>query len=127
MKYLYLYYYNYHIMIAKRNTRSGFYKEIFVLVLPIVIQNLIVSSVSFADVLMLGQVDQTSLAASSLAGQVQFLLYVVYFGLGSALTILAAQYWGRQDKKTIAKILGMGLILCIGISTIVTILDMIQK
>ena len=87
-------------MIAKNQTRSGFYKEIFVLVLPIVIQNLIVSSVSFADVLMLGQVDQTSLAASSLAGQVQFLLNVMYFGLNSALTILAAQYWGRQDKKT---------------------------
>ena len=112
-------------MIAKRNTRSDFYKEIFVLVLPIVIQNLIVSSVSFADVLMLGQVDQTSLAASSLAGQVQFLLNVMYFGLNSALTILAAQYWGRQDKKTIAKILGMGLIICMGISTAVTILSLV--
>lgn len=105
-----------------RKTREGFYREIYVLVLPIVIQNLIVASVSFADVLMLGQVDQTSLAASSLAGQVQFLLNVVYFGLNSALTILAAQYWGKQDKKTIAKILGMGLIICMGISTIVTLL-----
>ena len=105
-----------------KRVRQGFYREIYVLVMPIVIQNLIASSVSFADVLMLGRVDQTSLAASSLAGQVAFLLYVVYFGLNSALTILAAQYWGRQDKKTIAKILGIGLIISMTISTIVMVL-----
>lgn len=105
-----------------KRVRQGFYREIYVLVMPIVIQNLIESSVSFADVLMLGRVDQTSLAASSLAGQVAFLLYVVYFGLNSALTILAAQYWGRQDKKTIAKILSIGLIISMTISTIVMVL-----
>ena len=55
--------------------RDGFYRELFVLVLPIVIQNLISSAVNMADVVMLGRVDQTSLAASSLAGQVMFLLY----------------------------------------------------
>ena len=48
--------------------RDGFYRELFALVLPIVIQNLISSAVSLADVVMLGQVDQTSLSASSLAG-----------------------------------------------------------
>ena len=48
--------------------REGFYRELFVLVVPIVIQNLIASSVSVADTLMLGNVDQTSLSASGLAG-----------------------------------------------------------
>ena len=56
--------------------REGFYKELFVLVIPIVIQNLIASAVSMADVVMLGRVDQTSISASSLAGQVMFLLNV---------------------------------------------------
>ena len=91
--------------------RDGFYRELFVLVLPIVIQNLISSAVNMADVVMLGRVDQTSLAASSLAGQVMFLLYIVYFGLNSAMTILAAQYWGKKDTRTISKILGIGLII----------------
>jgi Na+-driven multidrug efflux pump len=49
-----------------------------------------------ADVVMLGRVDQTSISASSLAGQVMFLLYVLFFGLNSALTILASQYWGKK-------------------------------
>ncbi|MBP8968348.1 MAG: MATE family efflux transporter [Lachnospiraceae bacterium] len=91
--------------------REGFYRELFVLVVPIVIQNLIASSVSVADTLMLGNVDQTSLSASGLAGQVMFLINVMFFGLNSALTILASQYWGKKDVKVISKILGIGLII----------------
>ena len=91
--------------------REGFLSELFVLVLPIVMQNLITSAVSMADVIMLGQVNQTALSASSLAGQVQFLLNIVYFGLASALTILASQYWGKKDTRIIAKIFGIGLII----------------
>ena len=91
--------------------RPGFYRELFVLVIPIVIQNLIASSVSVADTLMLGNVDQTSLSASGLAGQLMFLINVMFFGLNSALTILASQYWGKKDVKVISKILGIGLII----------------
>ena len=83
--------------------RDGFYHELFVLVIPIVVQNLITSSVSLADTVMLGRVDQTSLSASSLAGQVMFLLNIVYFGLASALTILSSQYWGKKETRVIAK------------------------
>lgn len=102
--------------------RDGFCRELFVLVLPLVIQNLIASAVSMADVVMLGQVDQTSLAASSLAGQVMFLLNIVFFGLNSAMTILAAQYWGKKDTKTIAKILGIGMMISLFISGLAAIL-----
>ncbi len=107
---------------TKNKPREGFYRDLSALVLPIVIQNLIASSVSMADVVMLGRVDQTVLSASSLAGQVAFLLYVVYFGLSSALTILASQYWGKGDKKTIARILGIGLIISVFFSAMATIL-----
>ena len=102
--------------------RDGFYRELFVLVLPIVIQNLITSAVSMADVVMLGRVDQTSLSAASLAGQVMFLLNIVFFGLNSAMTILAAQYWGKKDTRTVAKILGIGLVISMTISCVTALL-----
>ncbi len=105
--------------------REGFLKSLFILVIPIVIQNLITSAVSMADVIMLGRVDQTSLSASSLAAQVQFLLNIVYFGLDSALTILASQYWGKKDTKVISKILGIGLIICMSLSTVATVLALL--
>ena len=104
------------------SARRGFYRELFVLVIPIVIQNLIASAVGMADVVMLGRVDQTSISASSLAGQVMFLLNVLFFGLNSALTILAAQYWGRRDTNVISKILGIGLIISLAITVSVAAL-----
>ena len=101
--------------------REGFYHKLFTLLLPIVIQNLITSAVSMADVVMLGQVNQTVLSAASLAGQVQFVLNIVYFGLASALTILASQYWGRGDRRTVARIFGIGLIISVPVSTVVCV------
>ena len=95
----------------RRQFRTGFIRELTVLTVPIVVQSLITTSVSLADTVMLGRVDQTSLAASSLAGQVQFLLNILFFGLTSAIVILASQYWGKKDSRTIARIFGIGLII----------------
>jgi len=80
-----------------------------VLVFPIALQNLITSSVQLADTVMLGRLSQTALSASSLASQSGFILHMVYFGLASALTILASQYWGKRDTETIGRIFGIGL------------------
>ena len=102
--------------------RDGFYKELFTLMVPIAVQNLITQAVNMADVLMVGQLDQTSLAASSLAGQVQFILFFIFFGLTSVITILAAQYWGKGDRRIIAKILGLGLYVGVSVSSIVAVL-----
>ncbi len=96
--------------------RKGFYRQLFTLLTPIVVQNLITSSVSLADVVMLGRVDQTVLSASSLAGQVQFLLNIVFFGLASALTILSSQYWGKGDRLSVSRIFGIGLLISLGVS-----------
>ena len=47
-------------------------KKLLVLVLPMALQNLMASLVSASDALMLGFLNQSSLSAVSLAGQVQF-------------------------------------------------------
>lgn len=65
---------------------------------------------------MMGRVNQTALSASSLAGQVMFLLTMLYFGLTSAITILSSQYWGKQDRRTISHIFGIGLLISVSVS-----------
>ena len=105
-----------------QNMRKGLGRQLFVLVFPIVIQNLITTGVSLVDVIMLGRLDQSSLSAASLAGQVMFLLNIVYFGLSSAITILASQYWGKRDRSTVAKIRGIGLFIGAFFSTLYVVL-----
>ncbi len=95
---------------------SSFYKNMFRLALPIVIQNLITTAVSSADVIMLGWVSQTALSAGSLASQIMFILNLVYAGVSSGIGMLAAQYWGKKDTRTIEEIMGIGMRLSIPVS-----------
>lgn len=88
---------------------KNFYKSIFSLVLPMAIQNLINVGVTATDVFMLGRVGEKALSGSSLAGQIQFIMMLIFFGITAGATVLTAQYWGKKDTKTIEKILGMGL------------------
>lgn len=86
-----------------------FYKELLHVVGPIALQNLISAAVSSADVIMLGYVGQTEIAASSLAGQLMFIMLMIATGLSSGLVILCAQYWGKKDVEAIRTLHGIAL------------------
>ncbi len=109
-------------MIAAKSSSSAFYKNMFRLAFPIVIQNLITAAVSSADVIMLGWVSQTALSAGSLASQIMFILNLVYAGISSGIGMLAAQYWGKKDTRTIEEIMGIGMKLSIPVSFVFFVL-----
>lgn len=97
--------------------KQTFYKLVISLVLPMALQNLINVGVTSTDVILLGKVGETSLSAAALAGQVQFIMTLIFFGLTSGAAVLTAQYWGKKDTDTIEKVLAiaMRLSLCIGV------------
>ena len=91
-----------------------FYRNVFALVLPMALQNLINVAVTSADVIMLGKVGEIALSAGSLAGQIYFILSLILFGLTSGAAVITAQYWGKKDIDTIEKVLGISM--CVGVS-----------
>lgn len=101
---------------------ASFSRNLLRLAVPIVLQNLVTTAVSSADVIMLGFVSQDALAAGSLASQIMFILNLVYSGISSGVIMLAAQYWGKQDTLTIERIMGIGMRISILISTVFFIL-----
>ena len=88
---------------------KAFYKSLLNVVGPIAVQNLISAAVNSADVVMLGFVGQTSIAAVSLASNVMFILLMIATGLSSGLVMLAAQYWGKKDYDSIRTLHGVAL------------------
>ncbi len=102
-------------------TKDNFYRSVLVLVLPMALQNLINVGVSAADVVMLGKVGEVALSASSLAGQIYFIMTLIFFGLTSGAAVLTAQYWGKRDVETIEKILGVSISIALVVSVIFTI------
>lgn len=95
--------------LGSREEKRSFYKQAMRITLPIALQNFMDAAVNSADVLMLSFVSQAALSASSLAGQIAFILSNLIYGLSSASAVMAAQYWGKGDRKTVEKVMGMAL------------------
>ncbi len=85
------------------------FNKIWVVALPIMLQNLIDASVNSADVLMLNYVGQSSLSAVSLASSMLSVFFMFLYGIGTGIAMLSAQYYGKGDLETIEKVEGIGL------------------
>ncbi len=97
----------FHITRNMSTEDKRFYANVFRLVMPMALQNLINVGVTSTDVIMLGRVGETALSGVSLANQVYFILSLLFFGLTSGACVLTAQYWGKKDTRTIEKVMGM--------------------
>lgn len=96
--------------------KRDFNRELISLVIPIALQNLISATVISVDVIMLGIISQSAMAAVSLAGQITFTLTLFYMGLAAGASILTAQYWGKKDTVSIQRILSIACVFSLGIS-----------
>ena len=104
-----------------REEKRAFYKYTARITGPIALQNLMDAAVGSADVIMLSFVSQTALAASSLAGQVMFVLQMLLFGISSGASVLSAQYWGKGDRRTVERVMGLSLRVAVVISALFTL------
>lgn len=100
-----------------------FFRRLLVILLPVTIQNFMLSAVSVSDAIMISLLDQDSLSAVSLAGQSQFVLGLFLGGLSIGGTILAAQYWGKKDQQAVEQVLAIALRGSIGVSVVFFLLS----
>lgn len=105
---------------TKHRMQDEFTKELKSLVIPIAIQSFMLALVSATDAVMLGLIDQDSMASVSLAGQVQFILNILVTSFSTGVGIMTAQYWGKRDIRAIEKIAPMGLKIILGIGGVFT-------
>src|SRR5215216_6232597 len=95
-----------------------YFREVRKIAVPIMIQQLMFSSLNLLAVVFVGQKGDVSVAAVGLAGQVAFLLNLVHFGIISGAAMFTAQFWGRQDIPNLRRVLGLCLMLAISASLI---------
>ena len=79
----------------------NFRRKLLQIAIPVSLQNLINFSVSAADVIMVGQLGEVELSAVSISAQFTLLYMVVTFGVSGGCGVLAAQYWGANNKKAV--------------------------
>jgi putative MATE family efflux protein len=86
-----------------------FYSTLFTIAGPLALQQLIMSSLNFVDVAMVGQLGEVSVAGVGLANQITFIFMLTLFGITSGSAIFTAQLWGKKDIPALRKVLGIGL------------------
>jgi putative efflux protein, MATE family len=112
-------------MLQKYFGDKPFWRDILRLALPIALQNLLMSSFTMLDTIMVGQLGDVPLAAIGMAGQWSWLLNLVLFGFSSGSAVFISQYWGIKDKKKIHGIFGIQLIHAVIVSAIFAVVAII--
>jgi len=95
-----------------------FYKALLAIGLPVAIQNLISSSLNLVDTIMIGNVGEKEIAAVGMANELFFLFVLLIFGINSGISVLVAQFWGKQDVENVRKSFGLSLTSGLGIGMI---------
>ncbi len=88
---------------------KGLYRRVLLLALPIAMQNIITFAIGLADNLMVGSLGELALSGVYVANQLQNLLQMLVIGLGTAIIVLASQYWGKKDVESVKAIVSIAL------------------
>jgi len=96
----------------------GFYRWLCLLAAPMVLQNLITTSLGFVDTFMVGLLGNAEMAAVNAANTPIYVIQVVMFGFQSGMVVLASQYWGRGDTVSINRVMGVALGAVLGFSVL---------
>ncbi len=108
------------------NVDREFFKNMLRLALPIMIQNLVTSSLNMADTVMIGKLGETEIAAVGIANQFFFFFTMILIGLCGGCSVFVSQYWGKKDITNIKRILGLGLVSVIFVSIVFMVVGFIN-
>ncbi len=96
-------------------TDPNFYRRLFKIAVPVILQSLITTGVNLVDNIMLGQLTETALSAATQANQFINLFIFAIMGISMGSSVLSSRFWGAKDisslKKVITIALRMGLML----------------
>ena len=97
----------------------GFYRWMCLLAAPMVLQNLITTSLGFVDTFMVGLLGNAEMAAVNAANTPIYVLQVAMFGFQSGMVVLASQFWGREDTDSINRVMGVAMSAVLGLTVLV--------
>ena len=90
------------VLLKKYIGSRAFYRKLFAILIPILIQNVITNFVSLLDNIMVGQVGTEPMSGVAIVNQLLFVFNLCIFGGLAGAGILTAQYYGSGDHRGVA-------------------------
>ena len=102
------------------------YMKMAKIAIPVSLQSLITVGINLMDTIMLSEMGDAQLSASSLAGQFINLFMICCMGIGMGASVLTSRFWGMQDKVSLKKTITIMLrfvVFFASVFTVITILN----
>lgn len=97
----------------------AFYKRVFAIALPIILQNLITNFVSMLDNIMVGQLSTAQIGAVTIANNNLFFIFTLcLYGGAAGAGIFTTQYYGSGNNDGIRHTFRFKLIACMSVALI---------
>lgn len=96
----------------------AFYRRVFGVAVPIIIQNGITNFVSLLDNIMVGQVGTVPMSGVSIVNQLMFVFNLCVFGASSGAGIFTAQFHGSNDDEGVRYTFRFKFLICIAITVL---------
>ena len=93
----------------------NFYRRVFAILMPILIQNVITNFVSMLDNIMVGQIGTEPMSGVAIVNQLVFVFNLCALGGVSGAGILTAQFYGKGDQEGIRQSVRVKLVIGLSI------------
>ena len=103
------------------NKKTNFTRTMLSIAIPVTLQNLLFSSFTLIDTVMVGSLGDLPLAAVGMAGKWSWFLGIVLYGFTSGASVFIAQYFGASDDRGIHRTYGLMSILSMAVSLFFTL------
>lgn len=91
---------------------KAFYRRVFLVAVPIMVQNGITTFVNLLDNLMIGRVGTAEMSGVAVSNQLLFIFNLFIFGAVSGAGIFGAQFFGNDDHEGVRYTFRYKLIIC---------------
>ena len=96
--------------ISRKFDWGRFIRNVAIIAIPVALQNLMTSTGTMVDTMMIAKVGETAVGAVGLCSQYAVLMLGCYWGFVGGGMLFISQYWGAQDEEGICR--SYGLMLC---------------
>lgn len=103
---------------------KGFWKTAIKLSVPVALQNLLTSSFTLADTLLVSNLGTVALSSVGMIGQWAWLMNMILVGFCSGTTVFISQYWGIKDMKKIRHVAGISILFALAVAVIFTVISL---
>ncbi len=88
---------------------GDFLRRVAVIAVPVALQNLLTTTASMVDTMMIASLGQTQVGAVGLCAQFSSLMFAGYWGFVGGGMLFFSQYWGAKDHTGIRRSYGLTL------------------